>query len=162
MTKALITGIGGSIGIHVMAHVMHNTNWDVVGIDSFKHHGLTDRINVMYAGFIVETATTGDLFDAPSHPYTVGLLHSMPRVDDREGEPLIPIEGRPPDMRNAPTGCPFAPRCAWRLDRCSAEDPPLTAHEGRPDQRFACHNPVTPAEVEVGRPLRAAAAGAGA
>jgi len=87
--------------------------------------GMTDRINVMYAGFIVETATTGDLFDRPSHPYTVGLLHSMPRVDDREGEPLIPIEGRPPDMRNAPRGCPFAPRCAWRLPICWTDNPPL-------------------------------------
>ena len=75
--------------------------------------GMTDRINVMYAGFIVETATTGDLFDRPSHPYTVGLLHSMPRVDDREGEPLIPIEGRPPDMRNAPTRLPV--RAALRV-----------------------------------------------
>ena len=93
--------------------------------------GMTDRINVMYAGFIVETATTGDLFDAPSHPYTVGLLHSMPRVDDREGEPLIPIEGRPPDMRNAPTGCPFAPRCAWRLDVCWTDNPGARAgHAG--------------------------------
>ena len=87
--------------------------------------GMTDRINVMYAGFIVETATTGDLFDRPSHPYTVGLLHSMPRVDEREGEPLIPIEGRPPDMRQEPRGCPFAPRCAWRLDRCWTDNPAL-------------------------------------
>jgi oligopeptide transport system ATP-binding protein len=126
--------------------------------------GMTDRINVMYAGFIVETATTGDLFESPSHPYTVGLLHSMPRVDDREGEPLIPIEGRPPDMRNAPTGCPFAPRCAWRIDACWTDNPGLeplvpgtavvTTGQGA-THRIACHNPPTRDEAEAGRPLRA-------
>jgi len=126
--------------------------------------GMTDRINVMYAGFIVETATTGDLFDRPSHPYTVGLLHSMPRVDDREGEPLIPIEGRPPDMRNAPRGCPFAPRCAWRLPVCWTDNPALLpVDEGvalvtsgpAATHRVACHNPPRPDEAEAGRPLRA-------
>jgi oligopeptide transport system ATP-binding protein len=125
--------------------------------------GMTDRINVMYAGFIVETATTGDLFDAPSHPYTVGLLHSMPRVDDREGDPLIPIEGRPPDMRNAPTGCPFAPRCAWRLDVCWTDNPRLepvvpgtavvTTGQGA-THRIACHNPPTAEESVHGHPSR--------
>ena len=126
--------------------------------------GMTDRINVMYAGFIVETATTGDLFERPSHPYTVGLLHSMPRVDAREGDPLIPIEGRPPDMRNEPRGCPFAPRCAWRVPACWSENPglaPLT--EGvaivgtgpSATHRIACHNPPLPDEAEIGRPTRA-------
>src|SRR6185369_11557567 len=80
--------------------------------------GMTNRINVMYAGYIVETATTLDLFATPSHPYTIGLLHSIPRVDALAGEPLITIEGRPPDMRVAPTFCPFAARCRWRLDVC--------------------------------------------
>ena len=126
--------------------------------------GMTDRINVMYAGFIVETATTSDLFERPSHPYTVGLLHSMPRVDAREGDPLIPIEGRPPDMRNEPRGCPFAPRCAWRVPACWSENPglaPLT--EGvaivgtgpSATHRIACHNPPLPDEAEIGRPTRA-------
>jgi oligopeptide transport system ATP-binding protein len=125
--------------------------------------GMTDRINVMYAGFIVETATTGDLFESPSHPYTVGLLHSMPRVDAAEGEPLIPIEGRPPDMRNAPRGCPFAPRCAWRLERCWTENPPLeplvpgtalvTTGE-HATHRIACYNPPTREEAVHGHPSR--------
>ena len=125
--------------------------------------GMTDRINVMYAGFIVETATTGDLFERPSHPYTVGLLHSMPRVDAPEGDPLIPIEGRPPDMRRAPRGCPFAPRCAWRVTACWNGNPalaPLT--EGvaivgtgpAATHRIACHNPPLPDEAEIGRPTR--------
>ena len=87
--------------------------------------GMTRRINVMYAGFIVESATTLDLFAGPAHPYTVGLMHSMPRLDAQPGEPLIPIEGTPPDLRFAPVGCPFAPRCAWRLDRCWTEMPTL-------------------------------------
>ena len=65
--------------------------------------GMTRRINVMYAGFVVETATTGDLFARPAHPYTVGLMHSMPRLDAQPGEPLIPIEGTPPDLRFAPS-----------------------------------------------------------
>jgi oligopeptide/dipeptide ABC transporter ATP-binding protein len=128
--------------------------------------GMTQRINVMYAGFIVETATTPELFAHPSHPYTVGLLHSIPRVDEAEPEDLIPIEGTPPDQRRAPVGCPFAPRCAWRLDVCWAVNPPLApvagaSADGRvvstgPDatHRIACHNPPTHEEALAGAPLR--------
>ncbi len=125
--------------------------------------GMTGRINVMYAGFIVETATTLDLFAEPSHPYTVGLLHSIPRLDAEEGEALIPIEGRPPDMRNAPTGCPFAPRCQWRLPVCWDENPMLrSVVDGAPlvmtgpsaTHRIACHNPPTVAERISGHPER--------
>ena len=125
--------------------------------------GMTDRINVMYAGFIVETATTGDLFERPSHPYTVGLLHSMPRLDAQEGEPLIPIEGRPPDMRREPRGCPFAPRCAWRVERCWNDNPTLEAVTAgtaivttgpAATHRIACYNPPLPDEAELGQPTR--------
>ena len=125
--------------------------------------GMTQRINVMYAGFIVETATTADLFAKPSHPYTVGLLHSVPRVDAAEGEALIPIEGRPPDMRHAPTGCPFAPRCAWRIETCWTQNPALTSvREGeqvvltgdRATHRISCHNPPMPEEAAAGLPQR--------
>ncbi len=124
--------------------------------------GMTTRINVMYAGYIVESATTLDLFASPSHPYTVGLLHSIPRVDAAEGEPLIPIEGRPPDMRVAPTYCPFAPRCRWRLDVCWTENPPLRPTvDGTPvvmtgrgaTHQIACFNPPTDEERSAGRPL---------
>jgi oligopeptide/dipeptide ABC transporter ATP-binding protein len=127
--------------------------------------GMTQRINVMYAGFIVETATTEALFERPSHPYTVGLLHSIPKVTEREDEALIPIEGRPPDMRRAPEGCPFASRCAWRLEVCWGDNPALEPIERGvrvvttgPDatHRIACHNPPTPEEADAGRPLRAA------
>ena len=125
--------------------------------------GMTQRINVMYAGFIVETATTEKLFAEPSHPYTVGLLHSIPRLDEvRPGE-LVPIEGTPPDQRRTPVGCPFAPRCAWRLEVCWQEMPPLVPLDPNerlrtsgPDatHQIACHNRPTPAEADAGRPLR--------
>ncbi len=126
--------------------------------------GMTQRINVMYAGFIVETATTKDLFARPSHPYTVGLLHSIPRLAEERPESLIPIEGTPPDQRRAPVGCPFAPRCAWRLDVCWSDNPSLasltpgervvTTGAGA-THRIACHNPPTPDEAAAGRPIRA-------
>ena len=125
--------------------------------------GMTQRINVMYAGYVVEAAVTGDLFARPRHPYTVGLLHSIPRLDAQPGEPLIPIEGAPPDLRHAPVGCPFAPRCAWRLDKCWTEMPLLDAIEpGRElvmtgslaTHRAACWNPPTAEEVLAARPIR--------
>ncbi len=125
--------------------------------------GMTQRINVMYAGFIVEAASTPDLFAHPSHPYTIGLLHSIPRLDALGGEELIPIEGRPPDQRQAPVGCPFAPRCAWRLKTCWTENPPLVSLAGGDlvvatgagsTHRIACHNPPTAEEAVAGRPLR--------
>ena len=125
--------------------------------------GMTRRINVMYAGFVVESATTAGLFAEPSHPYTVGLLHSMPRLDAQPGEPLIPIEGTPPDLRFAPIGCPFAPRCAWRVVRCWREMPPLEPIRATADvqttgpgatHRSACWNRPTPEEATAGQPLR--------
>ena len=125
--------------------------------------GMTQRIMVMYAGYIVEAAATAELFERPTHPYTVGLLHSIPRLDEDRPSELIPIEGVPPDQRREPVGCPFAPRCAWRLEVCWHDNPPLepVAMVGRvimsgPDatHRVACHNRPTAEEVVVGRPLR--------
>ena len=126
--------------------------------------GMTQRINVMYAGFIVEAATTIELFANPSHPYTIGLLHSIPRMgEDERPETLIPIEGTPPDQRRPVTGCPFAPRCAWRLEVCWTDNPGLVpirpgerVVQTGPDatHRIACHNPPTAEEATAGRPLR--------
>jgi oligopeptide/dipeptide ABC transporter ATP-binding protein len=125
--------------------------------------GMTQRVNVMYAGYIVETASTADVFANPHHPYTVGLLHSIPRLDEAEHEELVPIEGTPPDQRRAPVGCPFAPRCAWRLEVCWREMPLLdpigpVAHVVTsgpdPTHRAACHNQPTREEAAAGRPLR--------
>jgi len=79
--------------------------------------GMTSRLNVMYAGFVVESASTPDLFARPRHPYTVGLLHSMPRLDAQPGEPLIPIEGVPPTCAAPPSGAHSrrAAPGAWRV-----------------------------------------------
>ncbi len=123
--------------------------------------GMASQVAVMYAGFIVERASSGDLFARPRHPYTVGLMRSLPRPDMRIGT-LTPIDGAPPDQRREPRGCPFAPRCAWRLAVCWSEMPPLTPARsagGRgevdgSEHLLACHNPVERAEVSAGRPLR--------
>jgi oligopeptide/dipeptide ABC transporter ATP-binding protein len=123
--------------------------------------GMTERIQVMYAGRIVETATTTELFAHPRHPYTVGLLRSIPRLDEREGHELIPIEGLPPDLTRLPTGCSFAPRCAWAIERCLTDDPVLAPVSpgvrvvtSGPDatHRIACWNPATDAEGLAGAP----------
>jgi oligopeptide transport system ATP-binding protein len=87
--------------------------------------GLADRINVMYSGYIVETAPTKEIFANPLHPYTVGLLGSIPRLDEGKREKLTPIEGLPPDLVNLPTGCPFYDRCRFRTEKCLQENPPL-------------------------------------
>jgi oligopeptide transport system ATP-binding protein len=87
--------------------------------------GICDRIAVMYAGYIVEEATAEDLFADPRHPYTLGLLRSVPRIDQPPRDRLIPIEGVPPDLVRLPPGCPFAPRCAYAVDRSEEENPVL-------------------------------------
>ena len=83
-----------------------------------------DRVNVMYAGRIVEQAKAEDIYDRPRHPYTLGLLQSVPRIDQAIGDKLTPIEGQPPDPINPPPGCPFRPRCRFAVTRCD-EDIPL-------------------------------------
>jgi oligopeptide transport system ATP-binding protein len=84
-----------------------------------------DRINVMYAGRIVEQGTARDIYNTPKHPYSIGLMQSVPRLDQDTREKLKPIEGQPPDLGNPPPGCPFHPRCSFAVGRCSQENPPL-------------------------------------
>ncbi len=84
-----------------------------------------DRVNVMYAGKIVESATARELYGEPRHPYTLGLLKSVPRLDQIRKEKLEPIEGMPPDMVRLPPGCSFRARCRFAVDRCAEEVPPL-------------------------------------
>ncbi len=84
-----------------------------------------DRVNVMYAGKIIETSTAEKVYADPRHPYTLGLLNSVPRLDQASGEKLIPIEGLPPDLGHLPPGCAFYPRCTYRIDKCKEEYPPL-------------------------------------
>lgn len=86
--------------------------------------GLADRIFVMYGGQIVEKAEVNQLYKNPRHPYTIGLLKSLPRLD-RDSEKLQTIEGVPPDLIHYPKGCPFAPRCHFAIDHCFQEDPQL-------------------------------------
>ena len=92
---------------------------------------MCDRIAVMYAGRIVEYGTTDDIFYNPKHEYTKGLLKSIPRLDAKEHERLVPIEGTPIDLLNPPAGCPFAPRCADRREACDGEIPVACVRGGR-------------------------------
>jgi oligopeptide transport system ATP-binding protein len=102
--------------------------------------GTCEHVNVMYAGHIVESAPVKQVFETPAHPYTVGLLHSIPRLDDQRGIKLTPIGGQPPDLTNPPPGCPYAPRCPKVQRRCRQERPELMP-VGRGDQVAACFYP---------------------
>jgi peptide/nickel transport system ATP-binding protein/oligopeptide transport system ATP-binding protein len=86
--------------------------------------GLADRVLVMYGGEIVEEAAVAELYSNPQHPYTRGLLGSIPRLDQK-GSKLVNIKGQPPSLYEKPTSCSFAPRCPYVFDRCRAENPPL-------------------------------------
>jgi oligopeptide transport system ATP-binding protein len=87
--------------------------------------GIAQRVAVMYAGFIVEHADVKELYANPQHPYTRGLLGSLPRLDETRTMRLTNIKGLPPDMCQAPVGCPFVPRCPYAFDRCITENPKL-------------------------------------
>ena len=97
---------------------------------------ICDKVSVMYAGRIVEQGPVDDIFYEPAHPYTMGLLRSMPRVDAESYERLIPIEGSPVDMLNPPEGCPFAPRCEHCMKICLKKMPPYV--EVGENHRSAC------------------------
>jgi oligopeptide transport system ATP-binding protein len=87
--------------------------------------GLVDKVNVMYAGYIVEMGPVKEIYHHPRHPYTIGLLGSLPRLDEAQHAKLTSIEGLPPDLVAPPPGCPFAPRCDYVSDRCLTENPQL-------------------------------------
>lgn len=97
---------------------------------------MAQRVLVMYGGFIIEESLVKDLYSHPSHPYTIGLLGSLPRLDSKTNEKLYSIEGFPPVLMQKPTACPFAPRCKWSIEKCWNENPLL--EEVRPDHRVAC------------------------
>lgn len=98
--------------------------------------GLANRVNVMYAGYIIEESEVHRLYAHPQHPYTLGLLGSLPRMDIQGRKRLVSIEGLPPVLYDKPTSCPFAPRCHFRVEHCLKENPPLMEIE--PDHRVAC------------------------
>ncbi|MHB0987883.1 MAG: ABC transporter ATP-binding protein [Bellilinea sp.] len=104
--------------------------------------GLADRLAVMYGGYIIETAPIRDVYANPSHPYTLGLLGSLPRMDESGQRRLVSIDGLPPVLLEKPNFCPFAPRCKYVVERCWKENPPLM--QVSPDHMAACWvNPET-------------------
>jgi len=114
-----------------------------------------DRVNVMYAGKIVESGTAIDIFKNPRHPYTLGLMASVPRLDETEHVRLATIEGQPPLLIEPIPGCSFEPRCDWAIDKCQT-DPPLL-EDKEPGHQAACwRNPQTD-ERTVDRASTAAA-----
>ena len=98
--------------------------------------GLAKRVIVMYGGYIIEEAEVKELYANPSHPYTIGLIGSLPRIDETRREKLYSIEGMPPVLYSLPNACPFAPRCKWSMDRCWQENPEL--EQIGPEHRIAC------------------------
>jgi oligopeptide transport system ATP-binding protein len=90
-----------------------------------------DRVNVMYAGRIVEKGTAREIYGDPRHPYTIGLMASVPRLDQDMKEKLVPIEGQPPDLLAVPKGCAFHPRCTYAIERCRQEIPILKSVTGK-------------------------------
>ena len=98
---------------------------------------IAQKINVMYAGYIVERGNVRDIYKRTRHPYTLGLLGSLPRLDEAPGTKLVSIPGLPPDLVDLPKGCPFAARCTYRIDKCLEEMPPLVSSDGL-DHVVAC------------------------
>ncbi|MGE5224161.1 MAG: ABC transporter ATP-binding protein [Omnitrophica WOR_2 bacterium] len=97
---------------------------------------LAQRVIVMYAGYIIEQSPVKELYANPLHPYTVGLLHSLPRLDAAERTRLVAIQGRPPMLYEKPVICPFSPRCQFTMERCLKENPPLVTVST--DHKVAC------------------------
>jgi oligopeptide transport system ATP-binding protein len=111
--------------------------------------GMCERVNVMYAGMFMETGSADQLFATPRHPYTLGLLQSVPRLDAARRARLQPIEGMPPNMLQVPSACPFQPRCRFEIDLSRREVPPLVELE--PGHHVACFNPVPADEWDRAR-----------
>lgn len=109
--------------------------------------GMAERVIVMYSGFIVEEAPVDEIYAQPRHPYTLGLLRSIPRLDLGRQKRLVPIDGLPPDLLEAPTSCPFAPRCAFAIDKCLEENPPLL--EISPGRKTACWVDISGVKVLI-------------
>lgn len=136
-TTALDVTIQAQI-VELVARLRDEMNMSIIWIthDLGVVAGLAHRVVVMYAGFIVEEAEVDDLYESPSHPYTLALLGALPRVDKRRQQRLKAIKGAPPNLLVKPVGCPFAPRCEYVMDICLEENPLLK--EIAPAHRTAC------------------------
>ncbi len=153
-TTALDVTIQAQI-LDLLRHLVEEENMALILIthDLGVVAGICDRTNVMYAGKFIETAPTSELFARPRHPYTLGLLRSVPRLDSSRKEKLHPVGGTPPDLRSLAQGCSFAPRCAYATQESREKTPRLEQIDG-PDHFVACWNPVPvedmprPAEAE--------------
>jgi oligopeptide/dipeptide ABC transporter ATP-binding protein len=111
--------------------------------------GMCERVNVMYGGMFMESGSADQLFARPRHPYTLGLLQSVPRLDASKRERLTPIHGAPRDMLTPPQSCPFQPRCRYAVDESAKKVPPL--EEVEPGHFVACFNPVPADEWSASR-----------
>lgn len=110
--------------------------------------GLVQRVMVMYAGYIVEQADVKELYANPRHPYTLGLLGALPRLDGQHGERLTNIKGRPPDLLELPNACPYAPRCPFVVNQCLEENPVL--RQVGSGHQIACWVDITEKEASYG------------
>ena len=124
--------------------VEHGTALIMITHDLGVVAGLVDQVNVLYGGRVVERADRHELFASPRHPYTHGLLASIPRLDAGPGERLTPILGSVSDIIPWTGGCAFAPRCSREIDACRQVSPVLEPLESRADHLLRCHNPVVP------------------
>ena len=141
-TTALDVTISAQI-LELLRRLVKDTNTALVLIthDLGVVAGMCDEVHVMYAGRIVESADRRSLFAAPQHPYTNGLLASVPRLDQPRGEPLRPIPGSPSDTLPWTEGCAFAPRCTHRVEACTGDGPPVL-EPGPAGHLVRCVNPV--------------------
>ena len=142
-TTALDVTIQAQI-LDLMAGLRRDINAAVVLIshDLGVVAGLCDRVMVMYAGRVVETGPVRDIFHDPQHPYTQGLVHSMPRLDEAKAETLATIPGQPPNLQSLPPGCPFCERCIHVSERCRIDIPLLRGLGG--GRSKACHLETAP------------------
>lgn len=151
-TTALDVTIQAQI-MRVMKDLQHKLGTSIILIthDLGVVADMCDRVIVMYAGKVVETGTKWEIFKNPKHPYTRGLLRSVPRLDQKKDEPLVPIFGMPPDLIKPPAGCSFCARCDEAMRVCVDNDPALLAVEGSESHASACWlaHPYANREVSV-------------
>jgi oligopeptide transport system ATP-binding protein len=147
-TTALDVTIQAQI-VDLVAHLKEELGMAIIWIthDLGVVAGMAERVIVMYAGFIIEEALVDDLYERPMHPYTLGLLRSIPRLDLGREKRLVPVEGLPPDLLELPNQCPFAPRCNFAVEKCWKENPPLL--EIAPGHTAACWVDISDVPVQV-------------